>query len=79
MTGEGEPQIRDGFSGKRGFILSSIGSAVGMANIWRFPAMVSLWGGLTFIIPYLIFVVLITSACARNAASGTGGSGSASA
>ena len=61
MTGEGEPQTRDGFSGKRGFILSSIGSAVGMANIWRFPAMVSLWGGLTFIIPYLIFVVLITA------------------
>ena len=61
MTEEVEPQTRDGFSGKRGFILSSIGSAVGMANIWRFPAMVSLWGGLTFIIPYLIFVVLITA------------------
>ena len=56
-----EPQTRDGFSGKRGFILASIGSAVGMGNIWRFPAMVSLWGGLTFIIPYLIFVVLITA------------------
>ena len=61
MTEDGEAQTRDGFSGKRGFILASIGSAVGMGNIWRFPAMVSLWGGLTFIIPYLIFVVLISA------------------
>ncbi len=52
---------REQFQSKGGFILASIGSAVGMANIWRFPAMVSLWGGLTFIVPYLIFVVLITA------------------
>ena len=57
---ESEEQSRDSFSGKRGFILASIGSAVGMGNIWRFPAMVSLWGGMTFIIPYLIFVVIIS-------------------
>lgn len=50
---------RDGFKSKWGFILACIGSAVGMANIWRFPYMVATYGGLTFIIPYLIFVVLI--------------------
>lgn len=65
MFGDRQPtegaQTRDSFSGKRGFILASIGSAVGMGNIWRFPAMVSLWGGMTFIIPYLIFVVLISA------------------
>lgn len=60
MEQDGAAETRDGFSGKRGFILASIGSAVGMGNIWRFPAMVSLWGGMTFIIPYLIFVVLIS-------------------
>lgn len=52
---------RDSFTGMKGFILSSVGSAVGMGNIWRFPIMVSLWGGLTFLIPYFIFVVLIAS------------------
>ena len=52
---------REGFSSKRGFILASIGSAVGMGNIWRFPVMVSLWGGMTFILPYLFFVVLISA------------------
>ena len=53
--------LRDGFGSKWGFILACIGSAVGMGNIWRFPIMVSQFGGLTFLIPYLLFVVLISS------------------
>ena len=52
---------RDGFQSKWGFILACIGSAVGMGNIWRFPIMVSKFGGMTFLIPYFIFVVLIGS------------------
>lgn len=52
---------RDGFRNKHGFILACIGSAVGMGNIWRFPIMVSKYGGLTFLIPYAIFVILIAS------------------
>lgn len=52
---------RDGFKSKWGFILACIGSAVGMGNIWRFPIMVSKFGGLTFLIPYFIFVFLIGS------------------
>ena len=39
--------------------MACIGSAVGMGNIWRFPIMVSLWGGLTFLIPYFICVLLV--------------------
>lgn len=50
---------RDGFKSRWGFILACIGSAVGMANIWRFPWMVSKYGGMTFLIPYFIFVILI--------------------
>ena len=68
---------RDGFRSKWGFILACIGSAVGMGNIWRFPIMVSRYGGLTFLIPYFIFVVLIASsgvieefALGRRAAAG---------
>ena len=52
---------RDGFKSKWGFILACIGSAVGMGNIWRFPIIVSKFGGMTFLIPYFIFVVLIGS------------------
>ena len=50
---------RDGFQSKWGFILACIGSAVGMGNIWRFPIMVSTFGGLTFLIPYFLFVILV--------------------
>ena len=52
-------QTRDGFKSQWGFILACIGSAVGMGNIWRFPIMVARWGGLTFLIPYFIIVLLV--------------------
>lgn len=52
---------RESFNSRWGFILACIGSAVGMGNIWMFPTRVSLYGGGSFIIPYLIFVVLIGS------------------
>ena len=52
---------RDGFRGKWGFILACIGSAVGMANIWRFPYLVARYGGLTFLLPYLLFVLVIAA------------------
>ena len=53
--------FNDGFTGRIGFTLASVGSAVGMGNIWRFPLMVSLWSGLSFLIPYFIFVILIAN------------------
>ena len=52
---------RDSWGSKWGFILACIGSAVGMGNIWLFPARVSAYGGATFLIPYLIFVLIISS------------------
>lgn len=58
---ENNLQTRDGFQSRWGFILACIGSAVGMGNIWRFPIMVSTFGGMTFLIPYFIFVILIGS------------------
>ena len=52
---------RDSWRSKWGFILACIGSAVGMGNIWLFPARVSAYGGGTFLVPYIIFVILIAS------------------
>ncbi len=52
---------RDSWRSKWGFIVACIGSAVGMGNIWLFPARVSAYGGGTFLLPYLIFVLLISS------------------
>lgn len=52
---------RDSWGSKWGFILACIGSAVGMGNIWLFPTRISAYGGATFLLPYLIFVILIGS------------------
>src|SRR5699024_11979394 len=38
---------------RAGFILAAIGSAVGLGNIWRFPAEAYANGGGAFVIPYL--------------------------
>ncbi|MDO9098583.1 MAG: sodium-dependent transporter [Candidatus Methanoperedens sp.] len=50
--------MREKWSSSMGFILASIGSAVGIGNIWRFPYMVGENGGGAFLIPYLIAVFL---------------------
>ena len=46
------------FSSRWGFILATVGSAVGMANVWGFPYRMGSMGGSAFLIAYLIFVVL---------------------
>lgn len=53
------PDNKDKFRSKWGFVVSCIGSAVGMANIWMFPYRIGEFGGSAFLIPYIIFVVLI--------------------
>ena len=50
---------RDSFRTRTGFIIACIGSAVGMGNIWLFPARVSSLGGAAFLIPYFICVIVI--------------------
>ena len=50
---------RDNFRTRTGFIIACIGSAVGMGNIWLFPARVSSLGGAAFLIPYFICVIVI--------------------
>lgn len=51
-------QDREQWSSTLGFILASIGSAVGIGNIWRFPYIVGVNGGGAFLVPYVISVLL---------------------
>ena len=69
------------FSSRWGFILSAVGSAVGMANVWGFPAKMGANGGGAFLVAYLFFVVLfsivgLSTECAIGRYSRTGTLGS---
>ena len=48
------PAKREGFSSRRVFLFAAIGSAVGLGNIWRFPAVAYKNGGGAFMIPYIV-------------------------
>ena len=51
------PAPREEWTGQVGFILSAIGSAVGLGNIWRFPGVAYENGGGAFLIPYLVALI----------------------
>ncbi len=49
-----------GFHSRWGFILASVGSAVGMANVWGFPSKLGLNGGGAFLVAYLICIFIFS-------------------
>ncbi len=61
MSTGAEPaaNARDSFTSRTAFIVSCIGSAIGLSAIWLFPYRVSQLGGAAFLIPYLFFVALL--------------------
>ena len=67
------------FASRWGFILASVGSAVGMANVWGFPSKMGANGGGAFLLTYSAFhsdIRLCRSACrgicGRRRRAGTG-------
>ncbi len=52
-------QPRERWTNRTAFIMAAVGSAVGLGNLWRFPAVAFGNGGGAFFIPY--FVALLTA------------------
>lgn len=48
------------WSSGRMFLLAAVGSAVGLANIWRFPYVVGVNGGGAFVLVYMVSMFLVT-------------------
>jgi NSS family neurotransmitter:Na+ symporter len=50
---------RGAWSSQSGFIAASVGSAVGLGNVWRFPCVAGENGGGAFVLVYLLSVLLL--------------------
>jgi len=51
--------MNDSWTSKKAFVLASIGAAVGIGNIWRFPYIASEHGGIWFLIPYFVCLLVV--------------------
>lgn len=52
-------KVRPQWSSHLSFIIASVGSAVGLGNIWRFPYIMGQYGGAIFLLTYLLIIALI--------------------
>ncbi|HEU5220154.1 MAG TPA: sodium-dependent transporter, partial [Gemmatimonadales bacterium] len=53
------PPARETFGSRFGTVMTMIGVAVGLGNVWRFPYMVGKFGGAAFVLFYVLVAVLI--------------------
>lgn len=54
------PKInRDGFTSTFGVLVATLGSAIGLGNIWKFPSLTGANGGASFLLVYLLATVLV--------------------
>ena len=50
---------RDGFATSLGVIAATLGSAIGLGNIWKFPSLTGANGGAAFLILYIVCTLLV--------------------
>lgn len=53
------PARRTGFSTALGTLFATLGSAIGLGNIWKFPYLTGANGGAAFILVYIISTLLV--------------------
>jgi NSS family neurotransmitter:Na+ symporter len=52
-------KARDGFTSTFGVLAATLGSAVGLGNIWKFPYLTGENGGAGFLLVYVIATLLV--------------------
>ncbi len=50
---------RERFTSSLGIVATMVGAAVGLGNVWRFPYMVGRYGGIAFVLVYLLLAATI--------------------
>ena len=59
LTASPAVKTRDAFATGLGIIAATLGSAVGLGNIWKFPGMAGQNGGAAFLVLYLACTLLV--------------------
>lgn len=59
MALQSNTRLRDGFTTGLGVIAATLGSAVGLGNIWKFPSLTGANGGAAFVVIYIVCTLLV--------------------
>ena len=59
---------REKLGSRLGFILISVGCAVGLGNVWRFPYITGKYGGAAFVLAVIAGYAEMTDACVATGA-----------
>ncbi len=51
---------REHWSSRLGFLFATLGAAIGLGNLWRFPYVAGKYGGGAFVLVYLVFVFVVS-------------------
>lgn len=51
---------REHFSSRLGFILITAACSIGLGNVWRFPYITGKYGGASFVLLYVAFLIVVS-------------------